>query len=652
LLLALAAALIAGLSPASAATAAPAGGSALIVFLPPGAPAGAALGGLARSGSPDDRVLSDFAALPSFSIGLLSSTQGSYTTEQALLDITQGTRTSRSVYSPHDPPRLDLRADAAGGGTIVDWQAVLRRAAGVPQSIEPGLLAATVPGGGAYAGVDGVSHTDAVAVADTSGHVAAVSLGPAATLLGRVQALQASRRLVVADLPAGSAGFADLQALAGRRAPGAVLIALQRAPDASGHELLWAAIAGLGVHRELTSKTTNLPGFVAGIDLAPTVLKQLWVPIPDAMLGRPISASGALDVAALNKFRKRLTVITGRRFPAFEGLVLVWLMLVLAAGAIGGPARTRAALRLGGLALLWSPVAVLLGALLEPSRFAEQVLLIGTCFVLAALTDRLLPWPRGPLLPAVCGFAAIAADAAAGTHLLVRSLLGPNPSLGARFYGIGNELKSGLTVLVLVGVAAALFPALRSRRSAAIMAGAGVVLGVVIGSARLGAGVGGVILVAGGTAMATVLLLPGALTRRRVTAIAVSPIAALIALAVVDLATAGGRGHYTHDVIQVHTATNLHDIIVRRYGLAWEQLRRKDLGLATVLCLLAVAYALRNRQLFAALPDPAWRAALFGGLTAGVVGALSEDSGPLLFVVAVITLGAVSAYIRGAPVQA
>jgi hypothetical protein len=232
----------------------------------------------------------------------------------------------------------------------------------------------------------------------------------------------------------------------------------------------------------------------------------------------------------------------------------------------------------------------------------------------------------------------------------VRSLLGPNPSLGARFYGIGNELKSGLTVLVLVGVAAALFPARRSRRNAAIMAGAGVVLGVVIGSARLGAGVGGVILVAGGTAIATVLLLPGVLTRRRVAAIVVSPIAALIALAVVDLATAGGRGHYTHDVIGVHTATNLHDIIVRRYGLAWEQLRRKDLGLATVLCLLAVAYALRNRQLFAALPDPAWRAALFGGLTAGVVGALSEDSGPLLFVVGVITLAAVTAYIRGAPV--
>jgi hypothetical protein len=181
------------------------------------------------------------------------------------------------------------------------------------------------------------------------------------------------------------------------------------------------------------------------------------------------------------------------------------------------------------------------------------------------------------------------------------------------------------------------------------MAAAGVVLGVVIGSGRLGAGVGGVILVAAGTAVATLMLLPGGLTRLRLAAAVATPIVALVALAAIDLATAGGRGHYTHDVIQIHSAANLHDIVVRRYGLAWEQLKRKDLLTATVIGVLAVAYALRNRRLFAVLPDPAWRAALFGGLSAGVVGALTEDSGPLLFVVAIFVLACVTAYIRGAP---
>jgi len=99
--------------------------------------------------------------------------------------------------------------------------------------------------------------------------------------------------------------------------------------------------------------------------------------------------------------------------------------------------------------------------------------------------------------------------------LLARSLLGPNPELGVRFYGIGNELKSGLAVLVFAAVAAALYPAVRGRRAATAMAVSGIVLAVIEGSARIGAGVGGVILVSAGAAVATVLLLPGRVTRRR-----------------------------------------------------------------------------------------------------------------------------------------
>jgi hypothetical protein len=641
---ALLAAIAVGLLMPATAAAAPSGRSALLVFLPP------ISGGSQRHASPDDRALSELASVPSFSIGLLSATQGQYRTEQFLLDITQGTRTSRSVYSPHDAPALDVVPLAGGGGVIASWPTVLRRAASAPQTIEPGVLASALPGGAAYAGIDGDRHTDAVAAASARGTVAAVSIGPAATLPARIALLQARQRFVVADLPGGSAGEADLAALAAQRSAGELLVAIERAPDTSGHALLWIAAAGLGARRELTSKTTNLPGFVASIDIGPTILDWLQRPLPGAMRGRAMSVGGTLDVGALSSFRTRLTVLAGRRFPALVAFVVFWLALLLGAGAIGGAARTRApVLRIGALAFLWAPLAALIGALVQPTRFGEQALLVGTCFALGALTDRLLPWPRGPLLPAIVGFAAITIDAAAGTHLLVRSLLGPNPSFGARFYGIGNELKSGLTVLVLVGVAAALAPARRSRRNAAIMAGAGVLLGVVIGSGRLGAGVGGVILVAAGTAVATLLLLPGGLTRRRIAAAAATPVAALVALAVIDLATAGGRGHYTHDVIQVHSAANLHDIIVRRYALAWEQLKRRDLLAATIVGLLAIAYALRNRQLFAVLPDPAWRAALFGGLTAGVVGALTEDSGPLLFVVAVFTLACVTAYIRGAP---
>ena len=133
------------------------------------------------------------------------------------------------------------------------------------------------------------------------------------------------------------------------------------------------------------------------------------------------------------------------------------------------------------------------------------------CFALAALTERLLAWPRAPLAPAVVGGRSRSTvDALAGTQLLVRSLLGPNPELGVRFYGIGNELKSGLAVLVLRRASPPRCIPPCGAASGEAMAAAGSCSRSIEGSARIGAGVGGVILVSAGTAVATVLLLPGA----------------------------------------------------------------------------------------------------------------------------------------------
>lgn len=305
---------------------------------------------------------------------------------------------------------------------------------------------------------------------------------------------------------------------------------------------------------------------------------------------------------------------------------------------------------------MWAPVAVLVPAALEPSRAAEFVLIVGLCFGLGALTDRLVPWPRAPLVPAVVAVVALTVDALAGTQLLMRSLLGPSPAFGARFYGIGNELKSGLAVLVFCAVAAALYPAERGRRAAATMACAGIVLAIVEGSARIGAGVGGVILVSVGTAVATVMLLPGTLTDRRSASkrtliVMAAPLLGLIALAAIDLATAHGSGHFTGSVLDARSPGDLRDIIVRRYGAAWDELKNHLMPVATALALIAsiIAVRRRDRLLTPVRGDPAWLAALSGGLTSGVIGALTEDSGPVLLVVAVGTLGCMLSYLWGKP---
>jgi hypothetical protein len=147
------------------------------------------------------------------------------------------------------------------------------------------------------------------------------------------------------------------------------------------------------------------------------------------------------------------------------------------------------------------------------------------------------------------------------------------------------------------------------------------------------------------------MLAPGALTRRRALIVFVSPVVALVGLAAIDLATAHGAGHFTGSVLHARSAGDVRDIIVRRYTAAWDELRNAAMPVATAVALLAAGMAvrLRTRVLAPVDGDPAWLAALAGGLAAGVVGALVEDSGPALLVVAVFALGCVLSYLWGRP---
>lgn len=625
----------------------------------------------------------ELASVPQLSIGVLSATQGAYSPAQLVLDMSQGARVSPSAYASSTPPALALvpqnatsthrapgKGQVQGWSQVQPWGQVLHRADGAPQLLEPGLLAQQIPGGAAYvpSRSGGSTDVDGALAADRGGRVS--EAWPASSnSAGAIQSALARHRLVVADLPSGTSGQAELRALVSKRSPRELLIVVQRAetpglPNDStagqqGRELLWIGLAGLGGGRTLTSQTTNQPGMVAAIDVAPTILRHLGLTVPADMRGEPMRLEGSFDGSYLRGLKARLGVIPGRRLPALGWLLIAWALLLggmrLAGAALaeGRPARAleKWALRVGGLALLWCPVAVLVTAALEPSRAAEIGLLVLICFGLAALADRLVRWPRALLVPAIAAVVAIVADALAHTQLLMRSLLGPDPQFGARFYGIGNELKSGLAVLVLCAVAAALYPAVRGRRAALSMALAGILLAVVEGSARIGAGVGAVILVSAGAAVATVMLLPGALSRRRALLVLAAPAVGLVALAAIDLATAHGGGHFTGSILHARSAGDLRDVIVRRYGAAWDELRNHLMPLATALALGAGVLIVRGRQRLCSPlgGDPAWVAALCGGFAAGLIGALSEDSGPVLLVVAVGALGCVLAYVWGKP---
>jgi hypothetical protein len=560
-----------------------------------------------------------------------------------------GTRVSSAAYKPKKLPMLTFyRQDDMA--LFQGWLDARARAESAPADIVPGLLAQTIPGGAAYAGVSGRTQLESMPAADEAGRIGLVSIGKADDVARRAQKLLTERRFVVAGLPTNEPGDTAVDELIKHRRPGELLMVVETPLPARAPQLLPIGILGLGKPSGLTSDSTSLDGIVAGIDIAPTALEWLGLKVPDDMKGQPIVQQGERDSAALQSISDRLRVVNGRRFPALETVLAGWLLLALVLGLVADRRGTRAAMRLGSLAIMWLLSVLLVTAALHPGRGLELILIAVLSFGLAALTDRFVPWPRGPLVPCLFTILFYVVDLVRGSDLIIRSLLGPNPRFGSRYYGIGNELESSLPVLLFVGLAALLYGRTRSRAGAAIFAGAGLFLGAAIGSGRLGADVGGVITVGGGTAVAVLFMLPGGVTRRAVVLACLVPIAALAGLAALDLAT-GGNGHFTRNVLHAHGDNVLQDIVVRRYELAFNALKRGLMPFATAIAALTLAYGIKyRRRIYAPLADSdVWRAALAGSVAAGVVGSLSNDSGPLLLVISTFAVVAATVYVRGDP---
>jgi hypothetical protein len=597
-------------------------------------------------------VIDRLDARTQLSIGLVSATQGRYSPQQAVLDITAGSRTSAAVYDPVTAPDLELIVGGDRSGFIFGWSKALARAKTALAEINPGLLASQIPGGAAYAGVTKRDHVEAVVAADRAGNVARVSLGPSSTLARRAARLLRRYRLVVVGLPTAVKGDAALDELVRARRPGDLLIVMQTPPPAGVPQLLPIGVAGVsGGRGAVTSPSTHLTGIVAAIDVPVTVLAKLGLKVPAGVKGQAISTEGERDAAAdLKSVEARLRVVTGRRMPMLGVLLFGWLGLLFALGFAADRRGIRAALRIGALAMFWVLPMLLLTAWLAPSRLAEIAIVVVGAYVLGAVTDRLVRWPRAPLVPAAVAIVGYATDLAFGSPLIIRSLLGVNPRSGARFYGLGNELESTLAALLLVGLGALLWGRGRSRSSAAVIAVAGLILGFFMGANELGADVGGVITLGAGVAAAMLLMLPGRPSGRRIALAALVPVAAIVVLAGLELAT-GANGHFTRTVLRADSGGALWDVVSRRYTLAFNVLTRGAMPLIVAVAVLAVSYAIRYRaRIYAPLRgSPSWYAAFVGGLTASVAGALFNDSGPLLFVFGVFVLACATAYVRGSP---
>ncbi|HEX8052496.1 MAG TPA: hypothetical protein VF517_05845 [Thermoleophilaceae bacterium] len=600
--------------------------------------------------APKSPLLFDLAQRD-FSYGMASPSIGAYSKRQMVLDMSQGSRIANSAY-PDKLKRLDLRLDPDGGGQVKGFRRARARADDAPGDVVPGLLGDTLRRRGAsaaYVGVVGFPQTEAVVAADRQGRVERVSLGTIGTFADRTLELWSDHEVVVARFPSDEAGLAALDRVVAARGPDDLILVV-RAPPAGRGRLLPAGMLGPGAEQQVIfSPTTRRLGLVAVTDYATTVLDHLGIGVPDAMDGRTIDPRPDGDPEEVRLRMARLDVVLSRR-----GHGLRWFVIGFAGLATALWFRRRRegldeALRTGFLGAMWLPGVALLTAYLQPTRLAETILLAGGSLALGRATDRLVRWPLAPALPGLAVFAAHAIDLARGSPLIGASLAGPNPKGGARFFGIGNELEILLSLEVLFGLAA-LLTLFAGRRVPIGFALGCLVAAVTIGAGRLGADVGGVITLGAGAAGAVLASLPGGPSRRAVALAVMAPAVAVVGLIGIDLLTGGGA-HLTRTVLEGDGASGLAEIVKRRLLISANGLDTVKMIVLVATGIVCMIWGVRRRQdlLRPLRPHPALVAGLWGALAATVIGALSNDSGPVIFVAGFFGLLLALGYGRGAP---
>jgi hypothetical protein len=243
-----------------------------------------------------------------------------------------------------------------------------------------------------------------------------------------------------------------------------------------------------------------------------------------------------------------------------------------------------------------------------------------------------------------------------GAPLSFIGLFGYSPLLGARYYGLGNEMSGLLLGCVLVAVALSL-DTWRDRRWAWHVRTWGwpVIALVVLGTAAApfwGANVGPVAWMTVGFLVGWLMLNGRKIwTWRNLLLVVVLVVVMLVGLTAVDLL--GGSGSETHlgravAGTQTGGLASLWDIVARKAETNARVLGRTNWTWLLVVMLVQLGYMRwRPRGEFAAFLKeyPAFSAAIAAALFAGVAGYFTEDSGIIIPALLMIPVGVSALYL-------
>ena len=553
-------------------------------------------------------------------------------------------------------------ADRPYGSTLGTLSQVLTSSGQCVSAIGPGAaLGAALPGRGAVdrfqqfntstltpaLGTCPTTLVDVGAVHDTGEADVAVPNKPA---LSRAQQLAAVDQRV-GQVIAAAPHSADV-----------MVVSLADAGPRPGLRVVLAAGKGFGPGT-LYSPSTHQPGLVQLDDITATILSHAGVAAPRSVSGSALQRSP--DPNNSNALaQRRHTAIMDYELssqwvqPVVYPFFVTWVALMLAGLTVLavtwqrrlGSQRSRESMRTWvrkGLVIFAAvPAATYLANIVPWWRFGSPP--VALVLAVAAWTGVLgaialgggwRRWPMGPVAAvSAMTFVVLAADVACGSRLQVSSLLGLNPIVGGRYFGLGNvafALFAAATFLVAIAVSSPLVRDGHPRLAALAVSLLGLIAVVVIAMPTWGSKVGGTPALVPGLAVLVLSILQVRLSWPKVLLIGGGTALLVVTLAMLDwLRPPESRSHLGQFVQSVIDG-GAGDIISRKLAQNLDTLIHTTVFAYLVpLLLIALAYVLIRPGSRLARPiEPlleqveTLRAGLIGLTATMVIGLLVNDTG-------------------------
>jgi len=417
-----------------------------------------------------------------------------------------------------------------------------------------------------------------------------------------------------------------------------------------------AGLVGNGIKPGLLkSATTRRAGFVQLVDIAPTVLDQLGIKIPDAMNGKPFTVAhtdmGAsarreflIDSDLASQFRDSMITPVAIVFMILLGLLIVGAIIFLNRPNSG---RLREALRFGSLFTLGFITAIYLTRLLPFHQTTKLWYWVFAVIVSAAIgAISMVAGQRHKnddmLITLGLIILVIGIDIITGGNLQFNNAFGYSPTVGARFAGIGNIGFSAISAatILFVGFFVNRFDDGKKKLSRAVIIAWLILLGVLIidVAPMFGSDVGGIIAMVPAFGLTAILLLGGRIhfQLRTVSIAAAATIGAVAVMTAIDLSQpTGERTHLGQLVerIQNKGLGSFADVVMRKLdknlstftGSAWVWMLPLVLGF---LAYLAIAARPQLRAIAARTPE--LRASFIGFTVLAILGYGFNDSGVIV----------------------